>query len=282
MKNSIVLLYFLLLLCACNQNEQKAIELLFEAKSYHQQQQFSRAKLLLDSLNITYPKEISVRKESRELMRTIQIDEQKRNIAFCDSMLLEEKAHVEALKPQFIFEKNEEYDEIGKYIAKSHLLEKNLQKTYLRCGVNEQGEIYLASIYYGAKAINHNQLKVVARDGSYAATEVVARDGALNYSFSDGGMISEIVTYLQSKENGVIAFIYNLSNDQLKAELFNEKARYSFIISAADKQSIKETRDLATALTNIQQLNKEIEKAKKRIVILNTKAQNSMHPHKTL
>ena len=270
MKNKNVLfLCFLLPLCACNQDGQKAAELLSQAKSYYGQQQFSKAKLLLDSLNKTYPKEIAVRKESRDLMRTIQLDELMRNISFCDSMLLEEQAHVDALKPQFIFEKNDEYDETGKYIAKSQLLEKNLQKTYLRCGVNERGEMYIASVYYGAKAINHNQLRVVAPDGSYAETQVVERDGALNYSFSDGGMISEIVTYSQSKENGVTAFIYNLSNDRLKAELFNEKSRYSFVISEADKQSIKETRDLATALTNIERLGKEIEKAKARVEYLN-------------
>ena len=271
MMRNVFLCSFLLLFCACNQDEQKATALLTEAKSYYEQQQYANAKLLIDSLNKTYPKEIQVRKESRNLMRTMQLDEQARNIAFCDSVLLEEKAQAEALKSQFIFEKNDEYDEIGKFLAKSQLLEKNLQKTYLRCSVNERGEMHISSVFYGDKAINHNQLKVVAPDGSYTETQVVPRDGALNYSFSNGGMISEIVTYSQSKENGVIAFIYSLSKDKLKAELINEKKLYSFVISEADKQAIKETRDLATALTNIERLNKEIEKAKARVDYLNTK-----------
>ena len=272
MMRNVLICCFLLLLCACNQDRQKAAALLTRAESCYEQEQYAIAKSLIDSLNKIYPNEFTVRKESRNLMRKIESDEQSRNLAFCDSMLLEEKARVEILKQPFILEKHDEYDEIGKYILPSQLIEKNLQKTYLRCGVNEQGEMYIASVYYGAKAINHNQLRIVAPDGSYAETQWVPRDGALNYSFSDNGMISEIVTYQQSKENGVIAFIYSLSKIQLKAELIDEKKCYSFVISESDKQSIAATRDLAVALTNIEQLSRETEKVKARIDFLNAKS----------
>ncbi len=257
------------LLFSCDQNQEKANMLLTQAQSYYDLRQYAGAKLLLDSLDKTYPKEITIRKEGLHLMRTIELDEQIRNIAFCDSMLIEAKAQVEILKPQFVFEKDAEYDEFGKYIVKQQILEKNLRKTYIRCGVNELGEMFIASVYYGTKAINHNQLKVVASDGSYAETQIVPRDGALNYSFSDGGMVSEIVTYSQLRENGVAAFIYSKTKEKLKAELMNETSRYSFFISDADKRSLVTTRDLATALLNIVQLGREIEKSKERIRYLN-------------
>ena len=78
-------------------------------------------------------------------MRQVEVKEAERNIAFCDSLLPIKLEEVEGLKKGFAFEKDSVYEEIGNYIWKQQTIERNVQRCYVRCGVNEEGEMYLAA-----------------------------------------------------------------------------------------------------------------------------------------
>jgi prepilin-type processing-associated H-X9-DG protein len=113
-------------------------------------------------------------------------------------------------------------------------------------------------------------LKVSKSNGEYAETQIIPHDGGLNYTFTDGGMTTEVVTYTKGKDNGVIQFIYNNKDSSLKAEL-SGKNKYSFIISTADKNALVKTVDFAIVLSDIDKLQKEIEKSTQRILYLESK-----------
>ncbi len=242
-----------------------------EAQTYYESREYANAKLYLDSLKATFPKEAAIQREALQLMRKIDLEEQTRNLNYCDSMLVVCRSKADSLKQHFIFEKNADYDEIGKYISRQQKIENNIQKSYIRCGVNERGEMYLASVYYGANPINHSRLKVSAPDGQYTETENIPQDGGLNYSFKDLGATTEIVTYMKGKDGGVIQFICDHHNEKLKAEYLGGGKTYAFQIAANDKNAIVETNELATILCDIDRLEKEIQKAQGRIEYLKTK-----------
>jgi len=174
------------------------------------------------------------------------------------------------MKSGFLFEKDPEYDELGKYVSKNQQLEAKLQSSYIRTNVNELGEILLSSVYYGNRPIQHSQLKISKNNGEYIETQIIPYDGGLNYTFVDGGMTTEIVTYTKGKDNGVIQFIYNNKESVLKAE-FLGKVKYNFTISAADKNVLVKTVDFAVILSDIDKLKKEIKKSCQRLMYLEEK-----------
>jgi len=271
MKKILYFVFFALWIISCNNDSKFAGNLLKKAQTYYESREYATAKLYLDSLKVTFPKEAVIQKEALQLARKLDLEEQKRNLNYCDSMLIVCQSKADSLKKNFIFEKDANYDEVGKYISKKQKIENKVQKSYIRCNVNERGEMYLASVYYGANPINHSQLKVSAPDGRYTETQNIPRDGGFNYSFKDLGATTEIVTYIKGKDGGVIQFIDNHHNDNLKAEYLGGNKTYTFRIAADDKNAVVEINELATVLSDIDRLKKEIQKAQGRIEYLKSK-----------
>jgi hypothetical protein len=257
------------ILISCNSNKKQALTYLEKAQTHYEQAEYELAKSTLDSLKIRFPKELEVRKKGLELNRRIETKVHERNLFFCDSLLNLLLAEAEVMKSGFLFEKDPEYDELGKYVEKSQRLENKLQRSYIRTGVNENGELLLSSVYYGSHPIHHSCLKVFKATGDSAETQIIPYDGGMNYSFVDLGMTSEIVTYAQGKDNGVIRFIYDNNTTALKAEYLGQK-KYVFTLSSADKNALVKTVDFAVILSDISKLKKEKEKSLQRLKYLNT------------
>jgi len=270
MNKKAYLICLLLFFIACNSDKKQANAYLVNAQKLYEQGEYVSAKSQLDSINELFPKEFGVRKQSLQLKRRIEIKEQEQHLIFCDSMLNVRLAEFEAMKSGFIFEKDPVYDDIGKYLDKSQQIEVKLQSSYIRTQVNELGEILFSSVYYGSRPIRHSQLKVSKSNGDYTETLNIPYDGGLNYTFVDGGMTTEVVTYTQGKDNGVIQFIYNNKESALKAEL-SGNGKTAFTISAVDKNALIKIYDFATVLADIDRLKKEIEKSSHRLIYLEAK-----------
>ena len=207
-------------------------------------------------------------------MRQIELKEAERTIAFCDSLLPIKIEEAEALKKGFNFEKDSVYEEIGNYIWKQQTIERNVQRCYIRSGVNEKGEIYLASVFYGGAPINHTGLKVSTPDGQFAETASIAYDGGVNYRFKDLGKTTEVVTYKGEKGLDAAKFIATNVKERIKAEYTGGKP-YTIYIADGDKKAIAATYDLATVLSDLENLIKEKDKSTNRIAYLNNKLESN-------
>jgi hypothetical protein len=270
MKKNLLFICVLLGLIACSGDKDKATAYLENAQTLYGNGEYPAAQQMLDSIKILYPKEFEVQKQALQLFRQVEIKMQERNLTFCDSLLLIRQAEFETQKSGFLFEKDPEYDEIGKYIDKQQKIENKLQRSYIRISTNELGEIALASVYYGNGAIRHSQLKVSKANGEYTETQNIPFDGGLNYSFVDLGMTTEVVTYTNGKDDGVAQFIYNNKDTALKAEYLGKK-KYTYTISQGDKNALVKILDFSAILSSIEKLKKEKEKSTKRIEYLQSK-----------
>ena len=259
-----------LLLFACNKKRVDAHTYLENARNFYTNADYDSAQKMLDSMKVFYPKDFKMLKEGLRLGRLVELKQQARNLMLCDSMLQIRVKERDSMKSDFIFEKNPEYDEIGKYYQKSQRLENNLQHSYIRSGVNELGVMELASVYYGDRPIHHTGLKVSNPKEEYTETEVIPYDGGMNYSFTNLDMTTEVVTYMNSKDNGVILFIYNNVKLPLKAE-YTGGEKYGITISPSSKEAVIKTVDFSVVLSDIDKLHKEKEKASKRIAYLQEK-----------
>ena len=159
-KSAICITLATLALAGCNNDEKNAQARLDNARSMYEQNEFFAAKNEIDSIRILYPKEFKVIREGLTLMRQVEQKEAERNLAFCDSLIPVKQQELEGLKKGFNFEKDSAYNEIGNYVSKQQIIERNIQRCYIRSGVNEKGEMYLASVYFGGKPINHTGIKL--------------------------------------------------------------------------------------------------------------------------
>ena len=226
------------ILTGCNGDEKAAQARLDKARAMYENNEFFGAKNEIDSIRALYPKEVKVLKQGLTLMRQVEVKEAERNIAFCDSLLPIKLEEVEGLKKGFAFEKDSVYEEIGNYIWKQQTIERNVQRCYVRCGVNEEGEMYLASVYYGGRPIEHTGIKLSLKDGQFAETASIPYDGGLNYRFK--------VEYTGGKP-------------------------YIIYMADADKKAIVNTFNLATVLSDIKSMNTLKEKSEKKIAYLKNK-----------
>ena len=151
------------LLTACEGDRRAAEERLAQAQALYERNEFFGAKNEIDSIKMLYPKEVTVLRQALNLMRQVEWKEAERNIAFCDSVLPIKREELVGLQAGFVFEKDSAYEEIGHYIWKRQTIERNVQRCYVRCGVNEEGEMYLASVFYGGKPIEHTSVRLSLR-----------------------------------------------------------------------------------------------------------------------
>lgn len=273
-KSAICIALAAITLAACNQTEKEAQARLNNARSMYERNEFFAAKSEIDSIRALYPKEYKVLKEGLTLMRQVELKEAERTIAFCDSLLPIKIEEAEALKKGFNFEKDSVYEEIGNYIWKQQTIERNVQRCYIRSGVNEKGEIYLASVFYGGAPINHTGLKVSTPDGQFAETASIAYDGGVNYRFKDLGKTTEVVTYKGEKGLDAAKFISTNVKERIKAEYTGGKP-YTIYIADGDKKAIAATFDLATVLSDLENLIKEKDKSTNRIAYLKNKLESN-------
>lgn len=272
---SSVLVLFVLLLTGCGKTKEARAHLA-HARQLYESEQYAAAKTAIDSLRTLYPGEIDVLKESLTLMRLVERGESTRNIAFCDSLLPLRMEEVEKLKGGFVLEKDSVYEDIGNYIWKQQVIERNVQRSYIRCGVNEKGEMYLASVYFGSRPINHTGLKFSASDDTFAETPSIAYDGGMNYRFKDLGNTTEVVTYKDDNCAAAVDFVYGVADKvRIKAE-YTGGAKFSLYLSENDKKAIRETYDLAVLLSDIEAMRIEKEKAIKKIMYIDEKLKASL------
>lgn len=270
MKRTIFLLPVALIMAACSNNTEKASLLLEEARDMYSNGSLNQAKMRIDSMRSTYPKEFDLINEGRQLMRQIELKENERNLAYSDSLLTVKKAEAEMLSKDFVLEKAEGYEELGNYILKGLTVERNVERNYIRTGVNEYGDMYIASVYFGKGNINHTGIRVEIKDGSNAETIAVPYDGGRNYRFTDNGNHTEIVTYKKDKENGVINFINHYGNERIKVTYTGGKP-YVIYLDDLSKKAIVKTYELAMVLSDITRLGQEKKVAEGKIEFLKKK-----------
>ena len=269
-QNSFVMVLTFLLLVGCGKTKEARAHLA-EAKNFYDNQYYEAAKKAIDTIRINYPSEVGVLKEALTLMRLVERGESERNIVFCDSMIPIRIEEAEKLKKGFVLEKDPEYNEVGNYMWQQHTIERNIERSYVRCGVDEKGEIFLASVYFGGRAINHTGLKLSMPDGTYAETTPIPHDGGMNYRFKDLGNTTEIVTYKNEKCINAVNFVYNAEDRiRIKAD-YTGGTSFSLYLSENDKQAIKAAWDLAAVLSDIETMRKEKERATKIIMYLDEK-----------
>jgi hypothetical protein len=268
-KKLVSLLIIVSVLSSCNtklSDKDAANQLLRQAKQLVEKNELNGAKISIDSIHQYYPKELATRKKANTLYNKIVLIEQRRNLAYLDSVVIIAQHESDSAAKNFVFEKDEKYQGVGNYIPLNFRTELNTRRTYLKTYVQENGELYFSSVYYAKKPIYHQSVKVAVGD-TYLESPVVGLGDGNNHSFEDEGERWETVIYKGKENTAIVNFIAQNADKKITVTL-QGKSNYSFVLQQSDIKSIIESLHLSVFLSDLHRIKKEQIKTQRKILIL--------------
>ena len=265
-KLGLIVVALALTLAGCNSDEKKASELFQRAEVSFAAEDYSLAKLQIDSIRTLYPKAFEVRKAAIGLMQQVDLKEQQQTLAYLDSVMAVKQASLDSIKGNYVLEKDTAYQEVGNYFYPTQIVEKNIGRTFLRASVNEMGEMSITSIYCAGGSLNHTSVKVSSSD-AFAQTPTSPD----MYVTTDLGRTIEKADYKLGADGGVIGFIIaNKDAKSLKLEFIGDRS-YRTVMYSPDIKAIVEVSKLAQILSSMEEIRKEQKEANLKIQFLNKK-----------
>lgn len=244
----------LAILTACSggsKTDPEAQSLFDGASQAFENADYSRATLLLDSLQKKFPAEISLQKESMALRPKVIEKATLLKISTNDSLMAFDKVEADRLKPKLKWIKTPRMLE-GYWVAAQGYNPSFMSTTAIQGRVSEIGEFYIVS---SAKpALGHTSISL--SDGtSSAATPDVPYDGESNYRI-DGG---EIITFSPAQSDTVGQFALAGSGKPLTLS-FRGKSSRDIKLSPAQVSALADTYAYARAVRRARELAVERQK----------------------
>ena len=256
----------LAVLAGCGDGGEKEAQMrLRKAEAALQQENFSEAKLQIDSIKVLYPKAFEARKQGIKLMQQVDLKEQRKTLVYLDSMMQVKQLQLDSIKGNFVLEKDTAYQEIGNWFYPTQVVEKNTGRTFLRGQVSELGEMSLTSIYCAGGALNHTSVKVSVGD-TFAETPAT-KD---SYTTTDLGRTIEKADYKVGEDGGVAGFIVANADKNIQLTFVGDKT-YKTAMQKNDRKAIVELTELARILSGMEEIRKQQKEANLKIQFVTRK-----------
>lgn len=267
MKKLITFSCGLLLLTACESGiEKKANEQLIAARNAYEHGNYPEAKRRIDSIKTLYPKAFEARRAGQSLMLDVELKAQQEKLDSLSKALEICQEAFDAIKENYILEKDTVYQETGNYLWPTQVIEKNLHRSYLRFQVNEQGVLSMTSIYCGSGNIHHVKVRATASDGTSAETPN-SRD---SYETTDMNEKIEKADYKQEEIEDFIRFIALNKDKNIRIEYIGER-KFVTTMTQTDHQAAAGIYELARIISDMEQIKKEQNSANLKIGFINKK-----------
>ena len=253
-------------LAGCGDGGEKEAQIrLQKAEAALQQENFSEAKLQIDSIKVLYPKAFEARKQGIKLMQQVDLKEQGKTLVYLDSMMQVKQAQLDSIKANFVLEKDSAYQEIGNWFYPTQVVEKNVGRSFLRAQVNELGEMSLTSIYCAGGQLNHTSVKVSVGD-TFAETPMTND----SYATTDLGRTIEKADYKVGEDGGVVGFIVANQDKNIQLTFIGDKT-YRTAMQKNDRKAIVELVELARILSGMEEIRKQQKEANLKIQFVTRK-----------
>ena len=251
----------ILIVYACGpSDEDKARLKLQQANALLQNQDTTAALLRLDSIIKLYPEAIYSVNAAQNIAKQVRFDLMQRKEAELDTL----KEVITGLEKNFVKEKTE-FDRYTQYIPKRQTFQHAWDRSYIQAHLDERGDLYLSSNYYGDHWLDHVGLRVYDK-GEDAKTDSIPLGSVDNHHSDFMETKWEKVSYRNGKDNGVIKYIADNADRNLKA-VFMGKEYYYIILEKYDKEAVRDALALSNAIKKRKKLEDEITGLQKKLNI---------------
>ncbi len=250
---------FLTVLFSCGKSAKKlADEKLQMAVVLCQKGDSLTALQQLDSIPVLFPEVTEAVGKAKEMTKRINSEILSRK----EAQLGHLGAQIADFSKMFDQQKTE-YDQYTQYVHKMQNFDRRWNQSFIELHLDERGELFMSSNYHGDQWLDHVGLRVY--DGVFQAkTDTVSLDDPNNHHSDFMNVHWEKVSYKDGKDNGVIQFIADHADRNLKA-VFLGKRMYFIVLEQFDKQAVKDALTLSNALKLKIQLEKEIKELRLKV-----------------
>lgn len=260
---SLTKVFFILILAvslfSCGKSEKElAAEKLALAQNLYDMGDTTQALQQLDTIQKMYKGAIQAVVDADKFEKKIYADLLYKKQDEMDSL----NVKLVKLEDKFVTEKTE-FDRYTQYIHKRQQFKRRWDKSFIQVHLDERGELYISSNYYGDKWLDHTGIRVYDND-LQAKTEKIPLDNVLNHHSDFMDTKWEKVSYRDGADNGVIEFIAKHADLNLKA-VFLGSRYYYIILEEYDKQAIIDALALSKALKQKAKLEKEIQSLQSKV-----------------
>ena len=209
-------------------------------------------------------------------MQQVEEAEQLRALEYEDSMIVAATAAFEKIKADYVFEKDERYQDVGLYTIKSQAPTRNIDRTYIRAQVDEQGKMTLISSYSGSSYLHHDWLKLSV-DDKYVDTPVSTD----RHEFKDLDVCYERVSFINGNDGGAAAFISANKDADIRFTLYRQTGPDSsrpvyrnLKMTKDDRYAIAKLYDLSQILLALEEHKNLRAEAERHLMFIRSKMKN--------
>lgn len=218
--------------------------------------QFGNARAITDSIHALYPEQVSVRRLAKRLCDSIGYIEACRTAAYSDSMRQVLLPQADLLLKQFRYEKNDKYEQNGKYVHRLLSTGQNTSRCYLQCYVSDQRVTHIKSYYYGQNAIRQEAVEL-------SANGMEIRCAGNNHSFESEGW-HEIMTIGEEESLQLLNFVSAHRQERIRVRL-SGKTPYVYYLQDNEKAALEDTYRLSLLMRDIRRIEENIQQAERQI-----------------
>ena len=248
-----------------DKKDPQAIQYLDNIRTLYEQGEYNTALQQIDSIQVLFPKAFQEIKDALALKQEVRRASDERQITDCDSLIVIYQPKIDSIKKLFVYRKEKD-DDYGVYIPKT-VSSNTPTSMMLRSGVNDNGSMYIESVYIGGQL--HNTIRVSAKDGSFAESLSIEGDGFV-FRFSHMGKQYEIIQATSVHDNGLANFISTNIDAPLTVTL-KGKNTTTFFLPNIQKKAIKDSYQLSRLMLQRDSLATVKDKAQMRIKYLDAK-----------
>ena len=250
MKKSLFYCALCMLICAACQpsEEERAISLVSEAQTLVNDGQWRQARIVLDSLHITYPKQVAQRRLAKALEDSITYLEAQRTLAYVDTLLPPLLEQADKLIKRFKYEKNEKYEDYGKYVHRLLTTGSNTSRNFIQAYVRDDRQTFVKSCYYGTTVMNQQSV-TLSSEGESAVFQ------GHNHHFEDGNH-HEVMTMDNDIALSLLNFISTHHSARIRVEGKGDKAHRNWVyyLNDKEKEALSDTYQLGFLMKDINRL----------------------------
>ena len=258
-----------LLFIACQpSDEQQAAALVNEAHTLVDNGQWRQARIILDSLHATYPKQIPQRRLANALEDSITYLEAQQTLSYTDTLLPPLLIQADKLIKQFKYEKNDQYEDHGKYVHRLLATNSNTSRNFIQAYVLDNRQTVVKSYYYGTIQVNQQAISLSA-EGENSTFR------GRNHHFQDGAH-HEIMTLDDDNALALLNFISTHYAARIRVEGTGDKPNRNWVyyLNEKEKQALSDTYQLGFLMKDINRLEQMQRTANAQINRYNSKYTN--------
>lgn len=239
--------------------EDRANSLVNEAQEMVHSGQWRQALIVLDSVHNSYPRQVAQRRLAKALSDSIHYLEAQQTLAYTDTLLPPLLSQADELIRQFKYEKDERYENVGKYVHKLLITNKNDSRNFLQAYVQDNHETIVKSYYYGTTQVGQASVCLSA-DGE---EQIFAGS---NHHFEAEGH-HEIMTLQGDPALALLNFISSHYQSRIRVEgrRTSGQSGWVYYLSEKEKQALSQTYQLGWLMKDIKRVE-QMQQSAQRII----------------